>query len=144
MSAINNLSQRQFSHLTVLRQDGKNKHGRAMWLCRCVCGSETRVAGGNLLNESVKSCGCKKLKSGGISNTPTGVSWRAMLTRCYNKKNPCYPFYGAIGIFACEFLRASPLNMVSLIGERPDGKSIDRINSFLSYTCGQCAGMPGF
>lgn len=35
-----------------------NKHGDAMWLCRCVCGVERPVLGSALRNRYSKSCGC--------------------------------------------------------------------------------------
>lgn len=75
----------------------------------------------------------------GLSRTGTGRSWRAMLTRCYNKKSPAYLKYGGAGIVVCEFLRASPLNLGALIGERPLGKTIDRTDNRGVYSCGQCA-----
>ncbi len=63
-----------------------------------------------------------------------------MIQRCFNKNIPGYSAYGAIGITVCEFLRATPRNLLDLIGHRPDDKpSLDRINNRGSYTCGQCA-----
>lgn len=40
----------------------------------------------------------------------------------------------------CEFLRASPFNLVALIGIRPSRSlSVDRIDNLGHYTCGACA-----
>lgn len=75
----------------------------------------------------------------GMSRTPVGVSWQSMLTRCYNKKVASYKDYGGRGIIVCEFLRATPLNLLLLLGDRPAGSSIDRKNNDGSYTCGECA-----
>lgn len=61
-----------------------------------------------------------------------------MVQRCYNPTNNKYHLYGARGIRVCEFLRASPRNLIDLIGEKPKGWSIDRIESKGFYTCGQC------
>lgn len=73
------------------------------------------------------------------TRTPTWKSWNNMISRCYRKSDTNYPRYGGIGIFVCEFLRASPVNLLGLIGERPEGLSIDRIDTLGNYTCGQCA-----
>lgn len=75
----------------------------------------------------------------GLSKTPTGISWRSMIERCYSKTATSYHNYGALGIFVCDFLRASPVNLVILIGLRPDGTTLDRTDNNGSYTCGQCA-----
>lgn len=44
--------------LVVERQDGHDNFGQAIWLCRCDCGNLTRVRGGALRKNAVKSCGC--------------------------------------------------------------------------------------
>lgn len=82
-------------------------------------------------------------KKHGIVYTPTYSSWIATIHRCYSSKAKAYPAYGAVGIKCCEFIRASPLSLVMLIGHRPDTDTekytIDRIKNELGYYCGQCA-----
>ena len=118
--------------------------------CACDCGGSKTVRRYDLLNGRTRSCGCLHREAviarnkatatrGGATHSYTGKSWNAVISRCYNKKYHCYASYGAIGIVACEFIRASPLNLIVLIGERPHGCSIDRVNNNGSYTCGQCA-----
>ncbi len=120
------------------------------WEFQCDCGVIKIIRKYDVTSGRTISCGCHKnalvakrnkltATMGGLSHSPTGVSWRAMLTRCYNKNNRTYTSYGAIGITVCEFLRATPANMALLIGARPPGKSIDRINNLDGYHCGQCA-----
>ncbi len=47
-----------FGRLTVVERCA-NPHGTgARWLCRCACGNEHRVVGGNLRSGNVVSCGC--------------------------------------------------------------------------------------
>lgn len=79
------------------------------------------------------------LSGHGMSNTPVGVSWKGMVTRCYNRNTPSWRDYGARGIMICEYLRATPVNLLLLLGEKPIGMSIDRKDSDGSYTCGSCA-----
>lgn len=101
-------------------------------------------------NGKSKSCGClrrestaatnkAKSKFGPVYKSPTGMSWRGMMGRCYNKRHHSYAYYGAIGIAVCEFLRATPQNVIDLIGCRPDSKTLDRKDNLDGYHCGQCA-----
>jgi hypothetical protein len=47
----------------VLDCAGNNKHGQAMWNCRCGCGLERVVRGGRLLGGRSISRGCEKISS---------------------------------------------------------------------------------
>lgn len=62
-----------------------------------------------------------------------------MISRCYYKQDDSYPYYGGRGLGVCEFLRASPANLLALVGDKPKGKSIDRPNNNSGYHCGSCA-----
>lgn len=118
----------------------ESKNG-TYWNCVCDCGSRTVVRGSRLTGGITKSCGCvTKLKTHGLRGDSVYGSWRGMLRRCYEKNYHAYSRYGGDGIFVCEFLRASPANLITLLGERPSGNhSIDRIDTNGSYTCGICA-----
>ena len=50
----------RFGRLTVIKREGKDKHNRATWLCKCDCGNEKVVNSNNLRNGSTTSCGCLK------------------------------------------------------------------------------------
>ncbi len=76
----------------------------------------------------------------GLSHTALYKSWWSMMQRCYNPLNKRYAHYGGRGIRVCEFLRATPANLYSVIGEKPSPElTIDRIDNNGSYTCGICA-----
>lgn len=47
-----------FGLLTVLRENGRSKDGKVLWLCKCRCGNEVTVQGYHLRNGHTKSCGC--------------------------------------------------------------------------------------
>ena len=47
----------RFGRWTVLTRAGNNRHRKAMWLCRCDCGTERLVDGRDLRNRHSKSCG---------------------------------------------------------------------------------------
>ena len=44
----NQLKDRVFGHLTVLRELQERKRGHILWLCECVCGKQVKVQGVNL------------------------------------------------------------------------------------------------
>ena len=60
MTKINELSGQRFGMLTVLSRAGNDRHGKALWLCRCDCGAEKNILGANLLRGHSKSCGCTR------------------------------------------------------------------------------------
>ena len=74
----------------------------------------------------------------GQSGSPTHRGWKAMLTRCYNPKAINYAYYGGRGITVCERWRASFADFLADMGERPDGKTLDRIDSDGHYEPGNC------
>ena len=58
------LTGQPFGRLVVIREDGRDKHGNVLWLCRCLgkngndCGNEVVVRGDSLRNGNTRSCGC--------------------------------------------------------------------------------------
>ncbi len=48
----------RYGRLLVLKDAGRDKHGRALWLCRCDCGKEKIAPGFKLRGVQVRSCGC--------------------------------------------------------------------------------------
>lgn len=146
--ALVDLTGHRFDRLEVINM--VSKRGRPYWLCRCDCGAEVVRRGDYLSRGSNQSCGClareisrdtrKRLQTThGLSRTPTGRSWMAMMGRCFNPRHKDWKRYGAIGRTVCEFIKATPLNLVLLIGERPLGTSLDRTDNSGFYTCGSCA-----
>lgn len=142
-----NLTGMRFGRLLVLEPGGKHKYG-TLWKCKCDCGKYSTVLTARLTSGNTTSCGCRKLECShengasntthGMSQTATGGSWQAMMNRCYNTRQPSYSRYGAVGITACEFIKQSPSNLLSLIGPRPEGLSLDRIDNDIGYYCGSC------
>lgn len=131
--------------LTVLEYSGRNKDKRALWKCRCECGAECVVMGKYLRRGLTKSCGClhremvaKINASHGMSDSPTYMSWAAMLTRCSNPNQECYKYYGALGVTVCDRWRKSFENFLADMGERPDGKTLDRESPFGNYEPENC------
>lgn len=69
----------------------------------------------------------------GYSRTQIYYVWQAMIRRCHNEKNPSFPRYGGKGIKVCEEWRSSFMNFLKDVGNRPDGLTLDRINSAGDY-----------
>jgi hypothetical protein len=78
------------------------------------------------------------------ARTPTYVSWAAMVDRCTNPGATGYPrYYGGRSaedggpVTICAGLRTF-VGFLAMCGERPAGRSLDRIDGAGSYTCGRC------
>jgi hypothetical protein len=72
-----------------------------------------------------------------VHNTPTYNSWLAMKSRCFNESNNVYHLYGGRGITVCD----KWLNFEGFfedMGYRPEGTTIERINSDRNYEPGNC------
>lgn len=64
--------------------------------------------------------------------------WRGMVSRCHDPKHVSFKYYGAKGISVCEEWRQSFHRFAADMGERPDGTSLDRIDSTASYSKSNC------
>lgn len=148
MPAKRDLTGIRFGRLKVIREFGLTSNKKFTWFCKCDCGKTTVVIGGDMVSGRQISCGCirsekasirfKAMAKHHLSFTPTNSTWKSMVQRCCNKHCKDFERYGAMGISICSFIRASPANIVALIGERPKGMSIDRKDNDGHYSCGQC------
>jgi hypothetical protein len=133
-----------FGRLKVLSRALNNKQGGAMWLCRCTCGVEKVVRSAELKRGGAVSCGCymkennaKLKRTHGMSYTCIYKIWRAMHDRCYNPTTRTYKTHGARGITVCKRWHAFK-NFYADMGDKPVGKSLDRINNDGNYTPANC------
>lgn len=146
MRLINRTGER-YGRLLVLRRAG-NLCRRPAWLCRCDCGEEVVVDAGRLAYGKTKSCGCfrreiaairdRERARHGMSKTRTYRSWASMKTRCTNPRHHKYPLYGGHGVrVSCLWLHSFE-NFYADLGERPAGKTLDRIDPDGNYQLGNC------
>lgn len=141
---VKNILGQKFGRLTVLEYVGINKHGSAMWKCRCDCGT-VRIFKGILIRRGdTKSCGCWKRQewlesltkhgcTAGGRPTPEYVAWSNMRRRCLNPTHEQYKNYGGRGIRVCSGWETFQ-NFLADVGLRPDLKlSLHRIDNNKGY-----------
>lgn len=99
----------------------------------------------NMLCQSCTKIGTPSSKSDhqmprtihGMTGTPTHACWSGMRRRCLNPNNASYPIYGGRGIRICKRWDDFRLFLEDM-GEKPEGRSIDRINNDGDYEPGNC------
>lgn len=116
----------------------KSKRER-MALFACDCGERLVLSVYAAIDGKQVSCGCHKDSQCGqsVSERPTYRSWYSMLNRCQNKDYIEWELYGGRGISVCERWQSFDAFMEDM-GRRPDGKSIDRIDTNGNYEPGNC------
>jgi hypothetical protein len=148
----------KFDRLTVLSRAESDKRGEARWLCQRDCGKKTTVNGSHLRSGRVKSCGCymrertsERMKGVAIKgNTKHGGSksrlyriWSNMKTRCFNRNNKLYRWYGALGTTVCdEWLDYSTFESWALSNGYADNLTLERVNPFGNYEPSNCTWIP--
>ena len=127
---------KKFGRILVISLSHISKH--AYWNCKCDCGKECIISGFRLRNGHTKSCGCILSCRNGLSKSGSYRSWKAMIERCNNKNVPHYARYGAKGIKVCDRWYKSFENFYADMGERPEGKTLDRIDGNGNYELSNC------
>ncbi len=152
MSKLIDLTGQTFGRLKVIRRVENNNRNQARWLCLCICGDIAQPMGFSLRGGYTKSCGClrrecssvvgritgpmngrksasKRIRHGHTwhgGRTATYMSWQCMIQRCTNPNNKRWNCYGGRGIRICERWLHSFENFLAEMGERPEGKTLDR------------------
>lgn len=123
----------------ILRTEKKSPNGDFIWMCKCDCGNETELPIGQLHSDSAYSCGCEN-RSGKhkMSGTPTYRSWSKLLSRVRNEDYA--EWHGDVVV--CDrwdtYKGGSFENFYEDMGERPEGKTINRINGAKIYSPETC------
>ena len=140
---------RRFGRLVVIAR-GENRGIKPGWLCRCDCGTEKELRGGDLRKGLTSSCGCLRNErvSAAISThgdarrsgkRPEYNVWLNVRSRCSNPKNKAFKYYGGHGISICARWRDDYSAFIADMGYRPSPKhTIDRIDNDGNYEPGNC------
>jgi hypothetical protein len=149
------LTGQRFGRLLVLeRALPSPSQTQAYWRCRCDCGNSTTTDGWSLRRGLTRSCGClarekaserarrgrARLRHGHARKgrySKTYTCWCGMRQRCRDPNARSYPWYGARGITVCARWRRFE-NFLADMGERPRGKTLDRIDNDGNYEPGNC------
>lgn len=135
----------RYGRLVVRHKVASRDKSAAWWECVCDCGSVIQISANKLRTGHTKSCGCLKqevISQGtnrlhGMSKTRTYRTWKEMKGRCYRPTASQYKWYGGRGVSVCErwgdFAR-----FLADMGERPPGKTLDRINPDGDYEPSNC------
>lgn len=133
----------RFGRLVAIEPYNDRKPGqRTRWRCRCDCGRETVTETHSLRrkNGGTVSCGClklEKIRTHGLTKSPTYKAWKGMWGRCTQPSSFGYEHYKKRGITVCERWRKFE-NFLADMGERPAGFTLDRINNDGNYEPGNC------
>lgn len=114
------------------------KYHDTRYECLCDCGAIKIVRRNSLRSGRSVACRSCAVKKHGYTGTPTYIVWESMLKRCGNSKAIQYKYYGGKGIVVCESWKKSFLNFLEDMGERPEGKELDRIDNDGNYEKNNC------
>jgi len=73
----------------------------------------------------------------GLSDTGAYASWKSMMHRCYRERTAHYERYGGRGIKVCDQWHDFD-KFYADMGDRPEGRSLDRIHNDQDYTPENC------
>ena len=130
----------RFGRLTVVKPSLLDP---IKWVCQCDCGKTKEINTYSLRHGRTQSCGClhaencRARSTHGQSGTKIYRLWSMMLDRCNNPKSTFYSHYGERGIKVCSRWNVFE-NFYTDMGERPAGKSLDRIDNDKNYSPENC------
>lgn len=140
------LAGKKFGRLTALHEVEKAHYKPSLWLFRCACGNEKVIQGSAVYTGRTQSCGClvRDIRSvQGTHNhcrrgaeTPTWNTWVATIKRC-KPTHKMRRYYFDKGITVCKRWEDFR-NFLADMGERPPGKTLDRIRNDRGYYKENC------
>lgn len=135
MSNVNELIGKVYYYLTVVRYVGGENR---LYECKCRCGNTCLKKKRLLGTKKAKSCGCFRTANAlHLDGSKTQNSWRKLRSRCDDPKNEYYHLYGGRGI-TYDPRWKSFREFYNDMGIRPEGKTLDRIDTNGNYCKENC------
>lgn len=150
---IDKLKKMKFGRLLVLEEAERTHPRLRRVLCKCDCGMIKTFCLKDLYKKTghrTVSCGCYLKEIRGKGRISHGCSmphskfyreyqvYKAMLRRCFYKKDKHYMDYAGRGITVCQKWRKDFSKFIEDLGPCPSGHSLDRINNDGDYKPSNC------
>jgi len=143
MGRCNDLTDRVFESLTVLRRAPNDRNNNTRWVCQCLCGSpEKEIDAYQITSGRMVSCGCyhdqligNRVRTHGMCRTREYVAWCGMKNRCTNAKERQWMDYGGRGITIAPDFQTFE-GFIAHLGPCPPRFTLDRIDSNGNYAPG--------
>jgi len=136
----------KFFSLTAICRVKVEGNKRTFWKFLCDCGNECVKEAYPVKMGYIRSCGCRHaqyVSEGkqvhGMSRKPAYNTYMAMMSRCYDKSNPTYARYGAVGVTVCDRWKES---FASFWGDMAEGYesglTLERVDRNIGYSPENC------
>ncbi|EOO11316.1 hypothetical protein [Bacillus cereus] len=145
MAKKKDLNGKVFGNFIVVREAGRDKWGKVLWLCECQCKNKTQKYLTAYLLESgqVVSCGCVKKERASKLNPSRGHkknpqlynAWQNMKKRCSNPDNE---YYGGRGITYDSRWEDVENFFADMAESWEEGLTLDRIDFNKGYCKENC------
>lgn len=145
------LSGMRFGRWIVIRRGENSRNGLHRWECKCDCGTARTVLASSLTRKTGNStsCGCRQREDATIHGasresfghpSPEYYSWRGARYRCTDPKSTGYKYWGGRGVTMCDRWQGRDgfENFLADMGRRPEGTTLDRIDTYGNYEPGNC------
>lgn len=134
---------RRHGSLVVMAKGPTLPSGVPSWRCKCDCGGR-RLVGNDKMGRATSCLKCVREhrvaphRTHGQNGTPTYFTWQKMKSRCYNRRNNRYRYYGAEGIRVCKRWHKFE-NFLADMGHKPSRTAtLERKNGKKSYGPRNC------
>lgn len=137
---------KKYGRVTALMAVGVNRSRGMVWLCRCDCGKDFNGTGSEIRYGRITSCptcAAKNKLDGvtthGLTKHPIYHIWLAIKRRCENPRAKGFDNYGGRGIVVCDRWRASFVDFLADMGNRPTPMyTIERNDTNGNYEPSNC------